>query len=821
MSINKTLIIVESPSKCKKIEEYLGKELYKCVASFGHIRELNISKGISCIQKNNNYEPIFKIMTRQLKRINELKKDIYKYKEVLLATDDDREGEAIAWHLCEVLKLPIHNTKRIIFHEITKTALKHAVENPTVINMNTVYSQKARQVLDLLVGFSVSPILWKQISSDKKSSLSAGRCQTPALRLVYDNFKEIENTNGVECYDINGLFKVANKEINYKLSSVINSKETSEEFLCDSVNYKHKIKNDKPKDAIRKCPEPFTTSSLQQKASNILHYSPKMTMDVAQKLYESGYITYMRTDSKKYCIEFVNNTKDYITKKYGEEYIRTDFNKITINDGKNDNHDDDINRKETKNTISKSKSKKDKKEEHPHEAIRPTDINRTNIEAGQNNKNKELGPREIKLYRLIWSNTVESCMSEVKLLRYTSNISAPMNKTYINTLEKVIFKGWSIIQNPDNSNTKGDSRSEYDIIKEMVKDNTIVEYSKINANFTMKDLKQHYTEAKLVSLLESKGIGRPSTFSSLITKIQERGYVKVDDIEGVKIKGVDFELIGCEITEINKEKICGNERKKIVLQPIGKIVIEFLIDNYEDIFNYEYTDKMEKELDNIENGKKEWFRLCEECDMILTGINKIVNENCKKTIFNIDDTYTYKIGRYGGYIEKKCSSGKKDIEKLKIMDGITLENIKEMIKNGSRTTQEIIDNIVVVKINPVLGQYKGKDVLLKNGKYGLYVCYDGVNKSLKTINKEHSIISLDDVIPFISSSNSNYNVNKNVIREINNDISIRKGKGKSGNYVFYKTTNMKKPKFISIAKYKGDIENDNIEDIISWVNTKL
>lgn len=802
MNNYKTLIIVESPAKCKKIETYLGKELYKCVASYGHIRELDIKKGINCIQKDKNYEPIFKIMTRQTKRISDIRKDMNKYKEVILATDDDREGEAIAWHICQVLKLPIKTTKRIIFHEITQSALIKAVQNPTYINMNTVQSQKARQVLDLLVGFSVSPMLWKQISSHNKSSLSAGRCQTPALRLVYENELDITNSPGRECYDIRGLFSIPIhknrekeiKKIEYKLVGSIDTKDDIEEFLENSVNFEHIIQNGNEKETFMKSPEPLTTSKLQQKASNILNFSPKMTMSSAQKLYEAGYITYMRTDSKLYSEEFINSTRKYIIEKYDETYIKKDINSISLQ----------------KN----GENKKDNETSTPHEAIRPTNINTFNINIKETNNSKTIGIYEIKLYNLIWNNALESCMSDALLLKYSSYITAPLERKYLKTFEKIIFKGWLIVQG------KYAFDEQYEEIK-LIKKGTKTQYKIIKAEFSLKDLKQHYTEAKLVSLLEKKGIGRPSTFSSLITKIIDRGYVLVQDVDGKKIKGTDYELIGSNITKKTIDKICGSEKKKLVLQPIGRIVIEFLIKNYNDIFNYEYTDIMEKELDIIDKGEIEWYKICKKYDEELCSINNKVNETSNKIEYVIDDFHKYKIGRYGGYIERtiQLQDNKPKKERLKLRKGIEFKDIEELVKTNSEIGKKFnIDDIIDIKINPLLGKYNDKDVLLKNGKYGLYITYDGKNTSIKNIGKEHIDIKLNDVIPYINNKQAN---NTNIIRHFNENCSLRKGKGKSGNYIFYKTNDMKKPIFINIKKYKGDIENDDASKIIEWIKMNV
>jgi len=308
------LVIVESPAKCKKIESYLGTG-YKCIASFGHIRDL--ANGLKGIDVQNNFKPTFRLLPGKSKYIKPLRAAIKKANQVILATDDDREGEAIAWHICKTFNLPVSTTPRIIFHEITKSAIKKAVANPTVIDMNKVNAQQARQILDCLVGFTISPILWANIS--RKSGLSAGRCQTPALRLIYDNQREINNAPGRIAYDTTGYF--TDKNLEFKLNHHHKNEVEMGDFLENSVEFKHIYTCSKPSAKKKQPPLPFTTSALQQKASNILHFSPKRTMTTAQKLYEQGFITYMRTDSRTYSKEFIGKAKKFIVDKWSIKYV--------------------------------------------------------------------------------------------------------------------------------------------------------------------------------------------------------------------------------------------------------------------------------------------------------------------------------------------------------------------------------------------------------------------------------------------------------------------------------------------------------------------
>lgn len=739
------LVIVESPAKCKKIESYLGNG-YKCVASFGHIYQL-------CDVKNkDNYKPEFKLMTSKGKYIKALRENIKNAEEVILATDDDREGEAIAWHICRLARLPIKTTKRIIFHEITKVAIQNAIQSPTTIDMKKVHAQLGRQVLDRLVGYTISPVLWKKFfcGGKNKSGLSAGRCQTPALRLVYENQQTIDDAAGTKAFEIRGYF--TDKNLDYRLNYDFKSNEKTEKFLCDSVDFEHKIQSNKKTNSIRKAPPPFSTSSLQQRASNELHFSPKRTMQMAQKLYEGGYITYMRTDNKKYSKEFIDGTKKFIRGRWSVDhtYIKLNIESLIIGKGKS----------------------KDKNAQEAHEAIRPTKLSTTSV---------PLGSGEKRLYQLIWANTVESCMSDAMLDVVTSTIISPSKYLYKHSEELVNFPGWMIVRGYSDENKL------FDYVKSLQKGNVC--YKQIYAKENLKNLKTHFTEARLVQMLEKKGIGRPSTFSSLITKIQERGYVEKGNIEGKKIKCTDYKLVGDELEEIELDREFGNEKNKLILQPLGKMVVEFLINNFDKLFVYTYTENMERELDSIGRGEKDWQSLCRECDDTMSSL--LDSTTIVKTEIKIDDTHSYMIGRYGPVI--KCNENEK-ITFKKIRKDFDIEKLRE----GGYT----IGDLVIEQdqfTGRSLGSFKNKEVIMKKGKFGLYMCHDGKNYSLKTIRKKGSSITLEDVIDILLGKKS---TNPKVNRILNEDMSVRKGK--FGLYVYYKTKTMKKPKFFGIKQLFGN-----------------
>ena len=567
-----TLVIVESPAKCDKIEKYLGPG-YKCIASFGHLQQLLSLKDIDV---NNGFKPLFTPIESKKQQIERIKSKMLNAKEVVLATDDDREGEGIAWHICELFDLSIETTKRIIFHEVTEKGLKDAIKSPTTLNMNLVNAQQGRQILDLIVGYKISPDLWQNIS--RKKGLSAGRCQTPALRLIYDNQKEIDESPGKLVYNTTGYF--TSKNYPFILNYQYDNEDKMGEFLEESVEFKHSLSLEKAKKSVRKATIPFTTSSLQQNASNDLHISPKETMSICQKLYEAGYITYMRTDSKIYSKEFVLKTFNEIEKKYGDKYKSDRIEELTTSSEKSE--------KKTKKGKKKDEEKNNAQE--AHEAIRPTQITISNLP-----EDSDFTNREKKMYNLIWRNTICSCMADAIYLTLLAKITAPFKNEYRYTCEELEFEGWKIIDKERGVSILDEKANEGFNYLPKLKDNTM-NYNKITCKSSMKELKMHYTEAKLVQLLEQKGIGRPSTFSSLIEKIQERGYVKKDSIKGKKIKCTDFELIDNEINEIEMEREFGNENNKLILQPVGKMVIEFLINKYNNIFEYDYTKQMEDKL---------------------------------------------------------------------------------------------------------------------------------------------------------------------------------------------------------------------------------
>ena len=791
-----TLLIVESPAKCGKIEKFLGTN-YKVIGSYGHITHLS---NLNQIDFKNNYKPTFNIIDTKQSQITKMRKVINEAKEVILATDDDREGEAIAWHIAEVFKLNIANTKRIVFHEITERAIKNAIANPRTINLDLVYAQQGRQILDLIVGFTITPLLWKHIVSNTKNALSAGRCQTPALRLVYDNYREIKESPGKLSFNSIGYFTSQN--IPFTLNINHETHDSLKDFLEQSKKYKHMLSKAKERETSKNPPQPFTTSGLQQAANNSMHISPKETMELAQKLYEGGYITYMRTDCKVYSEEFIEESKIYISEKYKPQYINPEINKLIQNK--------DANINVNSNTNAKTTSENNNAQE-AHEAIRPTCISIENVD-----NEETFSAKHRKLYKLIWCNSLESMMAPAHYKVLLVNISAPHDALYKYSAEENIFLGWKAVLGQE-------AEKYYNYLKNIKED--VVSYKKITCKQTLKELKSHISEARLVQLLEQKGIGRPSTFSSLLEKIQERNYVVKQNVEGKKLEIIDYVLLENNIIEEKGTKEFGNEKNKLVITQIGIFVIEFLIKYFNDLFDYDYTKCMEDELDNIARGKKKYYELCDECNKFITSLinsnNLIIKsdsnlengkenlEKLEKLQIKIDAKHTYLIGKNGPTIKYTKEDGSLAFYGVKKTINI------EKLKRGEYKLDELIETSE--ETSKLLGVFNEENVYLKNGKYGYYLECGLLRKSLKTIkiNVPFKEIKIDDALTILKDCDSETN---GLVRKISNDLAIRKGK--FGDYLFYKTPSMKKPQFLKLGDFNDDYKNCSLEFLKSWIKEK-
>ena len=809
------LVIVESPAKCGKIESYLGSG-YKCIASFGHIQEL---PGIKYIDIDNGFKPNFQIVTTKSQQISKMRTMIKGAKEVLLALDDDREGTGIAWHVCQLFHLPL-TTKRILFHEITKDAIVKAVQNPTRLDMDVVHAQQSRQILDVLVGYKITPLLWNHITKNSKNSLSAGRCQTPALRIVYDNHKEIESAPGKKVYNTTGYFTKMNLPfvLDHNFEIALMNDNIMEAFLEDTANFTHMYECSEPRSTTKNPPTPFTTSSLQQKASGELNISPKETMSICQKLYEGGYITYMRTDSQVYSVEFIEKAREYICDTYGDNYVHENILQLGERNGSaSDDKKTTKDKKSKTKTKNKTKDNGDTNAQEAHEAIRPTNVNINEVP-------DDFSSREKRMYKLIWSNTVESCMSPAKYNSITAKITAPMNHLYKYSTELALFPGWKIVKGYDKENTAyqllqtlgqnmfSNNKSSGTTKKTNDKKTNEIAYNKIICKVSIKELKSHYTEAKLVQLLEEKGIGRPSTFSSLLDKIQERGYVKKENVTGKKMKCIDYELVGDELEEIEDVREFGNEKNKLVIQPLGILVIEFLCKHFDKLFDYEYTKNMETELDKIAKGEKEWSKLCADCLHDIESQSTLLNPS-DKSIIPIDEEHVYMIGKYGPVI-KKTMDGKTSF--LPVKKDIDMD----MLQRQEYSLSDIVDISGNHNTNTSsLGKHNGNDVFIKNGKYGHYVECGTIKKSIKGLDKNIldkgvEELTLNHVMSLLTNSETT-GLNSTIIRIINNNSSIRNGK--FGHYIYYKTNEMTKPKFIKLMGFKGDYKTCMLTELEQWI----
>ena len=756
-----TLVIVESPAKCKKIESYLGPG-YKVIASFGHLRHID---GLKSVDIENNFETKYSIINEdvKLKQIEKIRSEIAKADDIIIATDADREGEAIGWHICDLFGLGVTNTKRIVFNEITEPAIQRAIIQPKRINLDLVYAQQARQILDLLVGFTISPVLWKCVSKQHDKSLSAGRCQTPALRLVYENYLDIKKSEGQLVYNVIGHFTSLN--LPFELNKQLNDASIVRDFLEQCKTWPFVYTTTEPKKTIRKSPEPLTTSTLQQLASTDLRMSPKETMKHAQQLYESGLITYMRTESKKYSAEFVLGAKTYIISTYGAEYVSNSIDNLSISETA----------------------------EEAHEAIRPVNINITSA--------SDLHSKTMRLYELIWKRTVESCMPSAQYSVVSAKISAPLASHFVFKAEQPIFLGWQRIA------FKSDDNNYYTFLQSLKQGS--IEPKKINAKFTLIGEKSHYCEAKLVKLLEDKGIGRPSTFASIVDKIQERKYVVKQNVEGKTVEAIDFELTTdkCVVETVSK-KVFGNEKDKLVIQPLGIIVIEFLLEKFDRFFDYDYTKEMEDLLDKIAKGEYTQTQLCSTYYRQLVSISDTLKAE-NKFALTIDEQHSLIVGKFGPVVKRTDENGV--ISFLKVKADLDVE----LLKQQRRVRLEDILDSKNETAQKSIGKYRGKDLYIKKGKYGIYAQWGSERKSLKEEFDTEDIPYID-VIRYLDRDTV-LDPSKPVgfVRELNAHLSIRTGK--FGDYIFYKKPRAKKAEFLKLKGFESDYKKCDKTLLLDWI----
>jgi DNA topoisomerase-1 len=773
--MSKTLVIVESPGKISKISQYLGSD-YIVKASFGHVQDLD--KETLSIEVENNFNPLYKVSPDKTKVVKELKGLAKDCKEVILAADGDREGEAIAYSLANVLKLK--DPKRIVFNEITKSALLKAVQNPSTINYNMVHAQQARRLLDRLVGYLISPVLWKYLVYNG-SVQSAGRVQSVVVRIIADKEEEINKSISSPYYKTTIEYKLEDdSKLNGTLKHEFENEEKSREFLSQ-INKKtvFKVVSVKNATSIRKPSPPFITSSLQQEASTKLHFSVKKTMDVAQKLYEAGHITYMRSDSPNISKVAIEEAKKYIVETWGQEYS------------------------EPKNYESKNESSQD-----AHECIRPTHLNVMEPDKVEGD--------QLRLYSLIWKRTIASQMAPAKVNVQTILSDALNNKqsilvfnnnsTHFNSvLENVEFPGYMIVYN--NNGYMVNEDSEQPVVGKVVlkeKDQLNMNKLKVSVEYTKPPLR--YNEASLVRYLEKNGIGRPSTYASIISKVIDRNYVEVKNVEGVKKESLQLELSSTfKLKESVKDVCIGKEQKKLVPTPIGIQVNEFMMKNFTNIMDIDYTATLESYLDKIADGKANWVTILRNFyDQFHPIVEKMMSE-AKVKKEKIGSSSDRLLGTHNGS-EVYCGSGKYGpYVKLCIKDKPRYAPLKD-IKLDDVTLE---DAIKLLEYPITLGKIGPSIVTLCKGPYGLYIKCGGKNYSIKD---ESDDIDLDYAKQLIESGDK-YALKSFKVKD--KVINVKKG---DSNYYLQIVSGSKKQN-IPIPN-KIEAENITLEQVLEIISSK-
>jgi len=763
----KTLLIVESPAKAKTIEKLLGPG-FIVKSSFGHIRDLD-KKNLG-IDIQNGFKPTYKILSTRTKQIKDIQNTIKLVDKVYLAADDDREGEAIAWHCAIVFKLKIGDINRISFHEITKSALEYAVANPRSINMSLVNSQQARRILDRIVGFQLSPLLWKYIAP----KLSAGRVQSVSLKLIVELEKTIDQFTNLKYYKTTGLF---DKKITTFLNHSFEKETEVKSFLEHCKSAKMNITNLEKKNVEKRPPAPFVTSSIQQDVGNRFGIPSKKVMSILQNLYESGYITYHRTDNTGLSVQIQDEIKKFVVDKFGKNYLHPRIYKSTI-----------------------------KCAQEAHEAIRPTNISVEELP-------ESFEGLEKKVYNLIWKRTVASQMTACTIEVNTLTISIYERKElFVGTSEKIIFDGYrkvyeDLVVKNDEEDKKEDE--ELNRIKdqsfESLKIGDIMIYNKITCTEKYKTAAGRYNEASLIKKMEKIGIGRPSTYANIIETILERKYVEKRDIPGKKI---DISLFILEkkkndIEEKKESTTLGTEKKKLVPTDLGKVANEFLEKNFENLLDFNFTSYMEGKLDEIANSNIDWdvvindfYGTFEPNILRLNTTEEKQNykkqENDKKRCIGLKDglhVYAY-IGKYGPVIQIGESPNAKYIklEEGYSVDTISLENVEELIKYPK-----------------ILGQYNGQNIVLNNGRYGFYLQHD--KKNYKLVEGYNEELSYEDAVKCILGKDSPSSTK-------NESFKIDKYTVKNGPYGYYIDYNKK---FYKIPKEYLD----NIKEITKEICEKI
>jgi DNA topoisomerase-1 len=753
----KNLVIVESPAKAKTIEKFLGND-FKVASSFGHISDLP-SKDLG-VDVEGDFKPKYEVSKDKKTVVKNLKDLANKSETIWLASDEDREGEAIAWHLFRLLNLKESNTKRIVFNEITKSAIQKAIDNPRSIDYNLVDAQQARRVLDRIVGYELSPVLWRKI----KSGLSAGRVQSVSVRLIVEKEREIKGFNSESSYRIDAEFITKNgKNLKAKLEKTFDNKENAQSFLKKNIGSSFSVESLEKKPLKKSPSAPFTTSTLQQEASRKLYFSVSKTMTVAQRLYESGLITYMRTDSVNLSNLAKDSAKDHIVKNYGNQY-----------------------------SSSKSYKTKSKGAQDAHEAIRPTDFSMIGDNIADNDQKR--------LYQLIWKRTIASQMTDASLEKTNVKIKSSNHEILFTSTGQVVkFDGFLKVY----SEAKGDGVEEDNSILPKIDLNEDLKFTYIRANQRFSRPPFRYTEASLVKKLEDLGIGRPSTYAPTISTIQNRGYVEKGTVEGENRDYIQLILENNEISENTLQEKVGSDKGKLVPTDIGMIVTDFLINHFENIMDYNFTASVEEDFDNIADGKQEWTSMMKEFykkfHPVVEDVSKNAERESGKRILGAHPEnkkeVSVRLGKFGPMIQV----GTVEDEEKPVFASLPPEMQIESV-----TLEEALD---LFSLPRELGEYNNETLLANNGRYGPYVKY---GKKFVSIPKGKSplSISIEEAVELIKIKEKSeapiYSYE---------GLDVQKGKGKFGPFI--KWNNM----FINVGK-KYDWDNLSENDIIELIEDK-
>ena len=745
--MQKNLVIVESPAKAKTIGKFLGKD-FEVLSSYGHIRDLR-KKDFS-IDVNNHFEPQYEIPADKKKLVAQLKEEASNAETVWLASDEDREGEAIAWHLYEVLNLKPENTRRIVFHEITKNAILRAIENPRQIDLNLVDAQQARRILDRIVGFELSPVLWRKV----KPALSAGRVQSVAVRLIAEREREIQAFHSEAAYRVTAIFPVPDAngklvDMKAELEHRFKTKEEARHFLekCKDATFTIQDIATRP---LKKSPAaPFTTSTLQQEAARKLGFSVAQTMMVAQSLYESGHITYMRTDSVNLSKQAIGQCKEEIIKLFGEKYSSAHNYKT-----------------------------KTKGAQEAHEAIRPSYIERQTIEGT---------PAEKKLYDLIWKRTVASQMVPAELDRTTIVIDiSGSDAQFVATGEVIRFDGFLKLYSESTDEEPGEEGS--GILPKMAQGES-VNPAQITATERFTAPPARYNEASLVKRLEELGIGRPSTYAPTITTIINRGYVVKQNKEGQKRSYVQLTLTGSKIAEKRLTETYGKEKNRLQPTDIGMVVNDYLESQFEPIMDYNFTANVEKEFDRIADGEITWNSMIDDFygpfhKMVDHATTTQTTKNNQIRILGTDPTtgHTVKarIGRYGPMVEIEGNEGEKSrfasLKKGQLIESLTLE-----------------EALALFSLPRNLGPYEGEDLVIGIGKFGPYVRHGKSFASLARTDDPYTI-GYDRAAELVREQQARAAAANTPLKTFAEEPELLIKNGRYGPYIAYKGKNYRIPK---------------------------